>query len=250
MPRALPQWRACRAVVAVPPACALLVAAFAPSPAAGQMAGVPLLQSAFLRPGLVGAANVGGADDGTGYGAALVWGVGRERFAIAAGVGAFSAAEPYRSPAVTYGTRLAVTVATLASGRFAVTPFAGVGRTQLRRDVVAPGGGGPRAVSAGVVRIPAGVSLGYRRAVGARGTLAILAAPMYAFSRPDSSGAANEGVVRFAFGAEFGFATGFGGIGVTAGLELGQSMPTDAFGPRGTAFGVGLALARGRGTPR
>jgi len=56
--------------------------------------------------------------------------------------------------------------------------------------------------------------------------------------------------VRFALGAEFGFATGFGGIGVTAGLELGQSMPTDAFGPRGTAFGVGLALARGRGTPR
>jgi hypothetical protein len=216
------------------------VASLVALPAGAQMAGVPVLQGAFPRHGLAVAANYGGADDGTGLGGAVAWGLAGERLAVTGGGGVFSA-DGYRSGALTYGLRAAFRVMTLAGGRLAVTPFAGFGRVELRRERVAAG----QSDKAGEARAPAGVSVGFRRAMGARGALAFFAAPMYAFSRPDDADASNGGYFRLAAGAEYGIATGFGALGVTAGFEVGQSASGDRFGPRGGAFGLGVGLARG-----
>jgi hypothetical protein len=227
-----------------PRACAAVLLAattLSATPVLAQMAGVPVLQGAFPRRGLAAAVDAGGADDGSAVGGAVAFGLGADRLLVTAGLGAFRPPESYASTAFTYGARVAFRVMTLADGRLAVTPFAGFGRVELKRDRPAAG----QDSKAGAARAPAGVSVGFRHALGARGTLAFFAAPMYAFSRPDDAAESNEGFVRVAAGAEFGFATGFGAIGVTAGLELGQSAPAGTFGPRGSAFGLGLALARG-----
>lgn len=210
--------------------------------AGAQMAGVPVLQGAFVRPGLALGVNAGNADDGSSVGAAVAWGLGGGRFAVSAGAAAFSPPTAFRSPSLTYGARLAWNVVALANGAIGVTPFVGVGRSELRRDVARSGDDG----SAATLRLPAGVSAGYRRALGGRGAIALFAAPMYVYARPDSSGASSDGVVRVAAGAEVGFAFRRASLGVTIGYEGGGSVGAGEVGPRGGAFGVGLALARSR----
>jgi hypothetical protein len=44
---------------------------------------------------------------------------------------------------------------------------------------------------------------------------------------------------------EYGLPTRLGAIGLTAGFELGQGATEGQVGPRGGAFGVGIAIARG-----
>ena len=210
-------------------------------PATAQMAGVPVLQGAFVRPGLAVGVNAGNADDGSGVGAAVAWGLAGGRFALSAGAAAYSPPEAFRSPSLTYGARLGWNVLRLANGAIGVTPFAGFGRTELERE--ADGG---EEGSAGMLRVPAGVSAGYRRALGTRGAISLFAAPMYVYVRPDSTGASSDGVVRVAAGAEVGFTFGRAALGVTVGYEAGGGVPEGQVGPRGGAFGVGIALARPR----
>ena len=116
-----------------PVAAALLVPCVA-APAGAQLAGVPVLQGAFARPGLALGVNAGTGDDGSAVGAAVAWGLADGRFALSAGAAAFSPPEPYRSPSLTYGARLGWNVLSFAGGAVGVTPFAGVGRAELRRD--------------------------------------------------------------------------------------------------------------------
>jgi hypothetical protein len=224
-------------------ALALLGAPAPASRALAQMVGVPVLQGAFPRRGLALALNTGSADDGTAFGGALAFGIGGDRLLVTAGAGTFSTPAGYASPAFTYGTRAAFRVMTLAGGRLALTPFGGFGRVELKREPPVAG----QDTKVAEARAPVGVSVGFRAALGGRGTLAFFGAPMYAFSRSGGDTTSkSDGFVRVATGVEYGLATGFGAIGVTAGLEFGQSAPDDRFGPRGTAFGLGVGLARGR----
>ena len=69
-------------------AAALVLAAVGTARVGAQLPGLPVLQNAFVGPGLAGAANLGGGSGGTAYAAALGWAPGSARFQVSAGGGA------------------------------------------------------------------------------------------------------------------------------------------------------------------
>lgn len=200
----------------------------APS-AAAQMPGVPVLQNAFTAPGMAAAVNGGATDDANAFALAGSWTPGSARFVVSAGVGMLLPDEG--EDAFAWGARLAAPLPRPSSGNFGAGLFVGVG------------GSHPDAGS--LIRIPAGISLGWRRGIGATKALSIYAAPFYDWTRATvDEETFTAGHVRVSVGVDLAFTSSWG---VTAGLEAGQEADVDEPGPTGLSYGLGLSYAFGRG---
>lgn len=205
--------------------------------AAAQVPGSPVLQNAFANPGLALAANFATGSGQSFYGGAAAWGFGgpgvgggglTSRLQLSGAAGVNRASNSSRGA---YGARVAVAVWSSASGALGVGAFAGVG-------------GGPRTRVNGVVTnpallsIPAGLSVGYRRAVGSRG-VSLYASPFYRWTRSDSGVVNSSGTVRVSFGLDVGLSPW---LGVTLGGELGGR----TLGGSAGAFGAAVSFVTGR----
>src|SRR5437867_9392165 len=148
-----------------------------PAMAGGQVPGSPVLQNAFNNQGLAVAANVAGGSGQSFLGAAAAWGPGSGRLQLSGAAGASRANNATRGA---YGGRLAASVWTSSGGALGIGAFAGLG-------------GAPRTRSAGVVTnpalmiLPVGVTVGYRRSMGASRGLSAYASPFYRWVRADSA---------------------------------------------------------------
>jgi len=194
--------------------------------ARAQMPGLPVLQNAFTNPGITVAGNAGFSGDLNTYGGAAAWVPGNGRFGLSAGVG-------YVTPdsgdgTVAYGARAVVGVPWLARfGDLAGAVFVGAGRASKS------------GVSTSYV--PAGVSVGWRRAIGATRGISLYAAPFYGWTRLSGDGeSVSKGLVRASFGADV---TIMPRLGATIGVETGQNAGDGDPGPDGTVFGAGISFA-------
>ena len=138
-------------------ALALIAAFVAPPTLAAQLPGTPVLQNAWATPGIVVALDVGGGSGtsrGSTYAGAAAWAPGAGRFQLSAGAGMNSASGS--SSRAVYGARVAVPLKELMGGNLGIGAFVGVGggsvnvNDSLRTKSV----------------VPAGLAIGYRRAVG------------------------------------------------------------------------------------
>lgn len=194
------------------------------------MPSAPVLQNAWATPGVVGAINVGGGSDGTVYAAAASWTPASGRFEVSGGAGAQN--RTGAGSRGVYGVRVAMPLMGGATSSVGIVGFAGAG-----------GGGGTKAGAAdstvSTSQIPIGVAVGWRRALGATHGFSVYASPSYTFL---SGGSKSGGLVRTAAGADIGITTS---IGVTAGVEFGQTRAKAVGGPSGTLYGFGVAYAFG-----
>ena len=223
-----PQGRLCRAAVA---AVAVSLATVRATVAGGQMPGAPVLQNAWATPGVVGAIDFASGADGTVFAAAASWSPASGRMALSGGFGSRRITS-IGSRSV-YGLRLAIPFGGGPSSNVGFAVFAGAGGS----------GGGRRAVGDSIEsksEVPLGAAIGWRRALGATHGLSIYASPSYLLL---SGGTKSGGLVRGAVGADVGLTTS---LGLTAGVEFGQTRGRAIGGPSGTLFGVGLAYAFGR----
>ena len=229
-PSRLPS-RRLRPVAAARLAAALLPAALLPAAAGAQMPGVPTLQSGFVRPGASVGLNYATGKSVDVIGAAGEWTPASARFQLSAGVGLLSPEAGARR--TTAGLRAAVPIRTRWTGQpasaFGLAVFAGAGGSSLDEG--------------GLVQVPAGVGLGYRRRVGETRAIALFVTPSYTWTRLTGSdlpeGVANESnLFRTAVGGDLVITDR---LGVTAGFEFGAKAGAGAPGAAGGIFGVGAA---------
>ena len=197
--------------------------------AAAQVPGAPVLQNAFHNPGLAFAANFGSGTGQSFFGAAAAYGLGG-RFQVSGAAGGQRANGSTRGA---YGVRAAVAVWSSASGSLGAGGFAGVGGApSTRLNGVT--------TNAAVTSVPAGITVGYRRAMGATRGISGYVSPLYRWTRSDSAGTiVSAGSMRGAVGLDFAFSPS---LGITAGGEFG-----DKNGPSGSSlFGVAISFVPGR----
>lgn len=180
------------------------------SSTAAQIPGAPVLQNAFSNPGLAVAANFGGGGGQSLFALAAGWGLGN-RFLLSGAAGAQRSNEATRGA---YGARASMSVWSSAGGSLGAAAFAGVGgapRTRNETGVTNPA----------IFTVPAGISVGYRRSMGANRGISAYISPMYRWARlsTDNDGTASEGNFRVAVGLDFSFNPS---LGVTAGAEMGS----------------------------
>jgi len=191
--------------------------------AAAQVPGVPVLQNAFATPGLAVAANVGGGAGQSFVGAAGAWGMGSGRIQLSGAAGLQRANSASRGA---YGGRVAASVWSSSGGALGVGGFVGVG-------------GAPRRQANGVVTnpaamsIPAGLSVGYRRALGTSRGLSGYVSPLYRWTRADSGTVVSSGSMRVSLGLDFAFSPS---LGLTLGGELGGKSGTSGTSLMGAAI--------------
>ena len=170
------------------------------SAASGQVPGVAVLQNAFTSRGLAFAGNFGSSKGQSYFGAAAGWGLGN-RFMVSAAAGAQRANNATRGA---YGGRATMGVWSSAGGALGAAAFVGVGgaaRTRVNNVVT----------NAAVMSVPVGASVGYRRSMGARGSISGYASPFYSFSRVDAgTGVVSGNAFRTSVGIDVGFNQTFG----------------------------------------
>jgi hypothetical protein len=120
-----------------------------------------------------------------------------------------------------------------SSSNFGFGAFAGIGGSAKQTTDTT----GADTVAA-TTRIPVGVAIGWRQAVGSRG-FSLYATPSYVWS---SGGGRTSGLIRAGLGADVGITNS---IGITGGIELGQTK-TGTSGPSGTVYGLGISYVFGR----
>jgi|SRR5688500_9667545 len=212
--------------------CTPLTLAFAYSSLGAQVPAVPVLQNAFLNPGLGIAANVAGGGGQSFYGLAAGWGLGGGRFLVSGAAGALRAEGATRGA---YGGRVAATVWSGKGGSLGAGAFAGVGGAPGTRT-------NATTTSASILNVPVGVTVGYRRALGTKRGLSAYVSPLYRWTRADDDGVVTtSGTVRAAFGMDFSISPS---IGATVGGELGRSSASRRSGT-GT-LGAAVTFVPGR----
>lgn len=181
------------------------------SSASAQIPGAPVLQNAFANPGLAFAANFGGGGGQSLFALAAGWGLGSGRILLSGAAGAQRSNEATRGA---YGARASVTAWTSAGGGLGAAVFAGAGGAPRTRNDAGM-------TNPAIFTIPAGVTAGYRRNMGANRGISAYVSPMYRWARvsTDNSGTASEGNFRLAVGLDFSFNPS---LGVTAGAEMGS----------------------------
>ncbi|MDQ3809892.1 MAG: hypothetical protein M3336_06330, partial [Chloroflexota bacterium] len=198
--------------------------------AGAQMIGVPVLQNAFSNPGFTVAANVSGGSDATTYGVATAWAPTSGRFQVSAGLGLLD--PDAGGGRATWGVR----------GAFPLPmPF------DLSGFGVAVFGGLGGATDDGVteLRLPAGVGIGYRRALGTRRGISGYVTPFYSWTRVSGGGEArSNGLFRVSLAVDVAVLPV---LGVTVGYETGPDADDGDPGPTGGLFGVGVSYALRRG---
>jgi hypothetical protein len=206
--------------------CLLAASTVVPLAVHAQMPGLPVLQNAFTNPGITVAANVGFASDLNTYGGAVSWVPGGGRFGLSAGAG--SMMPDGGDPTLAYGARGAVGVPWLSGlGDLAVAVFVGAG--------------GASRSGISTLYVPAGLSVGWRRALGATRGISLYAAPFYGWTRVSGEGESDSaGLVRASFGLDV---TIMPRLGATLGVETGATADDDDPGPTGTVIGAGVSYA-------
>ena len=180
------------------------------TPARGQVPGVAVLQNAFTSRGLALAGNFGSSAGQSYFGAAAGWGLGN-RFMVSAAAGAQRANNTTRGA---YGGRATMGVWSSAGGALGAAAFVGVGgaaRTRANNVVT----------NAAVMSLPVGASVGYRRSMGARGSISGYVNPFYNFTRVDAgAGVVSGNAFRTSVGVDVGFSQN---LGASLGGEFGGS---------------------------
>lgn len=202
--------------------------------AVAQVPGVPVLQNAFLNSGLGFAANLSGGGrqggGGQGYlGAAVGYGLSGGKLQLSAGAGSQRSRGVNRGA---YGIRAAANVWNSRAGSLGAGAFVGVGGAPQKRanDVV---------TNPSILSIPAGISVGYKRPMGATRGVAVYASPFYSWVRADSGTVVQSSAFRFSTGLDFAFSQSFG---VTVGGEFGSRRGSGG----GSNIGLGLTFVPGR----
>lgn len=212
------------ALVRVGVAAAVLAAAGA-HPASAQMVGVPVLQNAFVNPGVTFGANFAVASEAMVYGGALAWVPENGKIQLSGGFGVLD--PDNGSGKATWGGRAMLPIGALSSRTLGVAAFAGVGS-------LSSGG-------ATETRIPLGASVGYRGTLGERRAISAYIAPFLDVSRfkHDSVGETRS-LFRVSLGVDVAIVNQ---VGLTIGYEWGARVPEGSPGPAGGLFGVGLSYA-------
>ncbi|HEU4994246.1 MAG TPA: hypothetical protein VFT29_05475 [Gemmatimonadaceae bacterium] len=203
--------------------------------ATAQVPASPVLQNAFISPGLGLAANVaGGASESFG-GAAVGWGWGIGGVLPSGGLmisGAAGAQRINGSNRGGYGGRLAASMSTDPSrpSAFGAGAFVGVGgahRTRLDGFVNNPK----------MVTVPTGVTLGYRRMLGTSRAVSAYVSPMWRWTHWDEGAgfAFSTGRFRVGLGLDFAFSPSFG---LTFGGEMGQVLGPSTYAAPGVVGGA------------
>ena len=192
------------------------------------MPGAPVLQNSWASPGMVVALDIAGGN-GTLYGGAIGWAPSSGRFQLSAGAGSHSP-KGGGSRAV-YGARLAFPVMQMMSGKLGLGGFVGIG-----------GGGATSGdTTASKTVVPAGVSIGYRQAIGTAGRgISAYLDPNYQFH---TGTAGNKGYIRVGGGVDIGVSARFG---LTLGFESGANAKAGEVGPTTGLYGVGVSMKLGR----
>jgi len=191
-----------------------------------QMFAAPVLQNAFANPGVTLGLDAGSGDGGHSYGAALAWGDASHRVQLSGGLAAFlptSSGSAY----ATWGARLMVPIPRVGTPDLRVAGVVGVGGLSM--------GGVAR------TRIPVGVTVGWRHAMGGHRVISVYATPLFEWSRVKvDSLSQGHGLVRLAVGMDIALTSR---LGLTAGLETGARAPAGQPGPTGELFGIGMSYA-------
>jgi hypothetical protein len=195
-----------------------------------QVPGAPVLQNAFLNPGLGVAANLAGGSGQSYYGVAAGLGLGGGKLQVSGAAGAQRSNEATRGA---YGGRAAFRVWSSRGGSLGAAAFAGVGGAPRTRT-------GSVVTNAAILSVPAGVTVAYQRALGRRG-ISVYASPFYSWTRRDGGTVTSGGTFRGAVGVDFSLTQS---IGVTAGGELGGNGGSGG-GTSGT-FGGAVTFVPGR----
>jgi hypothetical protein len=212
---------------------AAAMVALASVSAHAQAPGVPVLQNAFANPGLAFAANFGTGGGQSFFGAAAGWGLSGGRMLLSAAAGGQRTNEATRGA---YGARAAVIAWTSRGGAIGLGAFAGIGGAPRTRNDSAT-------TNAAVMNIPVGLSVGYRRALGATRGFSIFGSPLYRWSRVEANGVtASSGNVGGSVGVDFAVSQS---IGVTVGGEFGKRSESITGGPSST-FGFAVSFVPGR----
>jgi hypothetical protein len=184
-----------------------------------------VLQNAFLNPGLTLGVDYGTGDSANAAGVAGAWSPSSGRFQLSGGLGVFDPDAAERS--VGWGVRAMLPARRFRAEHFGVAAFVGAGGTSV----------------SGVTefRVPAGVSIGYRHALGDAHGVSGYLAPFYSWSHVSSDGASiSNGLFRVSFGVDVVIVPG---LGATLGYETGSTARRGEPGPVGGIFGLGVSYA-------
>lgn len=204
---------------------AMLVMAAGTSAAGAQMVGAPVLQDAFLNPGVTLGLNFGSGEQAHTYGGAAAWAPSSGILQVSGGAALLDPS--VGSSHVTWGLRVMAPVPHVGGRTFGVAAFAGVG--------------GLNASGARETRLPIGVSAAYRRSLGAKRGISVYVAPFYSWSRlKQDTVSTSHGSFRVSVGVD---AAVMPGLGVTVGYEGGSRARGGEPGPTGGLFGVGVSYA-------
>ncbi|GAC1652671.1 MAG: hypothetical protein NVS4B3_15080 [Gemmatimonadaceae bacterium] len=198
--------------------------------ALAQLPGSPVLQNAFASPGVTVAANASSAEMLHSYALAAAWTPGSARFVLSAAAGTLEPEKADRRPA--FGARVAVPLLSFFDdASLGLAAFAGVG-------------GASRAGYA-TTHLPAGISVGYRRAIGTTRGISVYAAPFYLYARDRKNDlpATTASFARASAGVDVAVTSS---LGITVGLEGGRNANAGEPGPTGTVAGVALSYALNR----
>lgn len=197
-----------------------------PVGARAQMVGVPVLQSAFTNPGVTVGANVATGDHATAYGVAAAWTPSaRGAFQVSGGIGIHDADDG--ASHATWGLRAMAPIPALGTRTIGVGAFLGVGGLSAR--------GGRE------TRVPVGVSVAYRRALGTHRAISAYITPLYSWTRlKQDTVSVSRGLFRVSVGVDV---VVLPKLGVTLGYEGGSRARGGEPGPAGGLFGVGLSYA-------
>lgn len=196
--------------------------------ATAQMPGVPVLQNAFTNPGMTAALNLASAGASSTYGLAGAWAPASARFQFSGGLGYRTAKDANR---MLYGVRANAPVLGSATGNFGISVFAGFGAASGTADS-----------SVARTMIPVGATAAFRQMLGSMHGFSLYASPIYEWLGR-GGGAGTASVFRFAVGADVGITSA---IGVTLGIEAGQTGAAGSGKPSGTSFAGGISYALGR----
>jgi hypothetical protein len=193
--------------------------------ARAQMVSVPVLQNAFLNPGVTLGANFASAKQETVYGGAVAWAPARSIVQLSAGLALFN--PDTGSSRATWGARAMVPIPKVGTRSIGVAAFAGVGGVSV--------GGATE------TWIPVGATVGYRRALGERRAISLYVAPFLNWARlKQDTVSAGTGFFRVSVGLDVVIVPQ---LGLTVGYEGGGRASTGEPGPAGGLFGVGLSYA-------
>ena len=212
----------------------LAVVAAAHGELAAQVPGAPVLQNAFSNPGLIVTANFGSGSGQSYYGAAAAWGMGTSgTLSISGAAGAQHGNGATRGA---YGARVAARLWSTKGGALGVGGFAGFGGAPRTRT-------GTIVTNPAVMMIPAGLSVGYRRAMGTKRGMSAYLSPFYRWVRADSGAVVSSGAMRISGGLDFSFSPS---LGVTVGGDLGGAGGSSGGGKKSSgSLGAAISFVPG-----